>query len=513
MQTKRMARIAAAILICSLSMLSPVVAAPENGAASFDTYIQSRLAPASPYDRMLEMIEDLTAYSPRLFGSGTASDEAIGAVYDAAMYIRQELESYGLETSVEEFTADAWQYSNYRLVVDYDGDLGTSGDRADLTGQSTPFLYSQHAADPHGLTALTMEITGTIRKADGNLVLSAPTMDTWEEDFKLSTTNITSDLPALTSTDAAYSYSSSRFGTITLERPLFESVEGQVVDDTSLVIFGYRMEKKMLTGYNVVGKIEGEDEREVILTAHYDTVYTDGAIDNGSGVVTLLEMARQLANYHFQHDVYFVFFDGEEIGLLGSQDYVSNHAAELSDAITNINVDCVASGSEEGMTIGVNLRYPEAWADLWWGFQQVSTPEIDDFVSGIALETLGFDPGHFYPEYIGGGGSDFAAFAGEGITNTDVIWLDLDKAAVHPGISDQQLTADYVFWKTVDSTDYYHLPGSFHTNLSYIHTSYDDLTHVNVQYLADTIEVLTEATCRLAGGTVKVYLPLVVKGA
>jgi hypothetical protein len=424
------------------------------------------------------------------------------------MYIRQKLESYGLETSVEEFTTDAWQYSNYRLVVDYDGDLGTSGDRADLTGQSTPFRC---AADPYGLTSLTMEITGTIRHdPDGNLVLSSPITDTWEEDFKLGTTNILMGLPAMTSTDAAYSLS--RFGTIALERPLFESVEGQVVDGTSLVIFGYRMEKKTLTGYNVVGKIEGEDEREVILTAHYDTVYTDGAIDNGSGVVTLLEVARRLANYHFQHDVYFVFFDGEEIGLLGSQDYVSNHAAELSDAITNINVDCVASGSEEGMTIGVNLRYPEAWADLWWGYQQVSTLEIDDFVSGIALETLGFDPGPFYPEYIGGGGSDFAAFAGEGITTTDVMWLDLDKATVHPGISDQQLTADYVFWKTVDSTDYYHLPGSFHTNLSYIHTSYDDLTHVNDQYLADTIEVLTEATFRLAGGTVKIYLPLVVKG-
>ena len=449
----------------------------------------------------------------RLFGSGTAGDEAIGAVYDAAMYIQQKLASYGLETSVEQFTTDAWQYSNYRLVVDYDGDLGTSDDRADLTGQSTPFLYSRYAADPYGLTSLSMEITGTIRHdPDDNLVLSSPTPDTWEEDFELSTTNVLLDLPAITSTDAAYS-SSSYFGTITLERPLFESVEAQVVDDASLVIFSYHMEKKTLTGYNVVGKIEGDDEREVVLTAHYDTVYTDGVIDNGSGVVTLLEVARQLANYHFQHDVYFVFVDGEELGLLGSQDYVSNHAAEMSDAITNVNVDCVASGSDDGLTVGVGLRYPEAWADLWWGFQQVSTPEIDDFVSGVALETIGFDPGPFYPEYIGGGGSDFAAFAGEGITTTDVMWLDLDKAAVYPGVSDQQLTADYVFWKTVDDTDYYRLPGSFHTNLSYIHTSHDDLAHANLSYLADTIKVVKEATFRPAGGRVMIYLPLITRGS
>jgi hypothetical protein len=468
----------------------------------------------------LEILQDLAEYSPRLFGSGSANDEAIGAVYDAAMYIKQKLESYGLETKVEEFTTqddfpwqfDAWQYSNYRLIIDYDGDLATTGDRIDLTDQSTPFLYGWWADDPYGLTLLNMEITGTIRHdTDDNLVLSSPTPNTWEEDFKLGATNILFGFPAMTSTDAAYS--SKRFGTITLERPLFESVEGQVVDDTSLVIFNYRMEKKTLTGYNVIGKIEGDSEQEVILTAHYDTVYTDGAIDNGSGVATLLEVARKLADYHFQHDIYFVFVDGEEFGLLGSQDYVRDHADEMSDAIANINVDCVASGSDGGMTIGVELRYPEVWADLWWGFQQVSTPEIDDFVSNIALETIGFDPGPFYPEYVGGGGTDFASFASEGIPATSIFWLDLVKSTTYPGISDQQLTEDYEYWKTVGGTDYYYLPGSFHINLPYIHTSYDDLAHVNVQYLADTIKVVTQATFRLAGGIVKIYLPLIVKGS
>jgi hypothetical protein len=57
------------------------------------------------------------------------------------------------------------------------------------------------------------------------------------------------------------------------------------------------------------------------------------------------------------------------------------------------------------------------------------------------LSTMQFDPGPFYPEYVGGGESDFAAFAGEGITTTNVLWLDLDKATDYPGISDQQLTA------------------------------------------------------------------------
>ena len=143
-------------------------------------------------DNALAIIEDLTQYSPRIFGSGTATDEPIGGVYDAAMYIKQKLESYGLETWVEEFTTqddfswqfDAWQYSGYSLIIDYDGALATTGDQIDLTEQSTPFLYGWWIDDPYDLTLLDMETTGTVRHdVDGNLVLSSPAPNTWEEDF------------------------------------------------------------------------------------------------------------------------------------------------------------------------------------------------------------------------------------------------------------------------------------------------------------------------------------------
>ena len=51
----------------------------------------------------------------------------------------------------------------------------------------------------------------------------------------------------------------------------------------------------------------------VIVGAHYDTAAgLPGANDNGSGVATSLELARQSAHQKFRHDIRWVFFANEE---------------------------------------------------------------------------------------------------------------------------------------------------------------------------------------------------------
>lgn len=60
----------------------------------------------------------------------------------------------------------------------------------------------------------------------------------------------------------------------------------------------------------------------LILGAHYDTVPgTPGADDNASGVAVLLELARFFADISVPFPVWFVAFDMEEYGLLGSKAY------------------------------------------------------------------------------------------------------------------------------------------------------------------------------------------------
>jgi hypothetical protein len=61
----------------------------------------------------------------------------------------------------------------------------------------------------------------------------------------------------------------------------------------------------------------------VIICGHYDTITGRGTNDNGSGVVTIFEVARLLQNIPTEYSIKFINFSGEEDGLIGSQHFVS----------------------------------------------------------------------------------------------------------------------------------------------------------------------------------------------
>ena len=63
----------------------------------------------------------------------------------------------------------------------------------------------------------------------------------------------------------------------------------------------------------------------VIVAAHYDSVPAGpGMSDDGTGVATLLEIARALQHEHFAHPVTFLIDDGEEAGLLGAEAFAAD---------------------------------------------------------------------------------------------------------------------------------------------------------------------------------------------
>lgn len=99
--------------------------------------------------------------------------------------------------------------------------------------------------------------------------------------------------------------------------------------------------------HNVAGRLSGRDSsRALLLVAHYDSVPTaPGAADDGSGVVTLLEVARALrAGPPLRNDVIFLFTDGEERGLLGAQAFLRDDAWAFGAAAV-LNFDNAGSSS------------------------------------------------------------------------------------------------------------------------------------------------------------------------
>jgi aminopeptidase YwaD len=100
-----------------------------------------------------------------------------------------------------------------------------------------------------------------------------------------------------------------------------------------------------VVSYNVVGDVLGLDRRRhVLVGGHYDSHdVAPGAEDNGTGCAVAAEVGRLLARHReaLGASVRVVLFCGEEIGLLGSWEYVRKHEAELDDLLVMLNLDSV----------------------------------------------------------------------------------------------------------------------------------------------------------------------------
>ena len=118
-------------------------------------------------------------------------------------------------------------------------------------------------------------------------------------------------------------------------------------------------------GRNVLAFKEGQSKQILAAVAHYDTAGTtvQGAMDNGSGVGVLLEMARIFANSPPRHSVLFVFSDGAEWGSLGALDLAQNYSERKSLAAV-ISLDYVAAGDLGALrldTAGQMRGYTPPW--------------------------------------------------------------------------------------------------------------------------------------------------------
>jgi Zn-dependent M28 family amino/carboxypeptidase len=104
---------------------------------------------------------------------------------------------------------------------------------------------------------------------------------------------------------------------------------------------------EMRETFNVLAETAaGREDNVVMLGAHLDSV-TEGAgiNDNGSGSAGILEVAIQLAKVKkLNNTVRFAWWGAEELGLIGSYEYVASlNEAELGNIATYLNFDMIAS--------------------------------------------------------------------------------------------------------------------------------------------------------------------------
>ncbi|MEA2462130.1 MAG: hypothetical protein QOH90_2307 [Actinomycetota bacterium] len=99
------------------------------------------------------------------------------------------------------------------------------------------------------------------------------------------------------------------------------------------------------TDWNVIAESKGGDPNHVVVVdAHLDAIYGAGMLDNASGSATILNVAEKMKRVHPKNKLRFIWFGGEELGLLGSDYYVSHLSqAELGRISYDLDADVTAT--------------------------------------------------------------------------------------------------------------------------------------------------------------------------
>lgn len=134
-----------------------------------------------------------------------------------------------------------------------------------------------------------------------------------------------------------------------------------------------RLERQEGTGHNVIGYFPPTRESSVekpyvVLGAHYDHLgrgrggdslarsdeqgqIHNGADDNASGVAAILSVGSALAGSERDRGVILAFWSGEELGLLGSADFVRKQLVPMNEVSAYLNFDMVGRLRDNTLTV------------------------------------------------------------------------------------------------------------------------------------------------------------------
>ncbi|MBV8355084.1 MAG: M28 family peptidase [Candidatus Eremiobacteraeota bacterium] len=168
--------------------------------------------------------------------------------------------------------------------------------------------------------------------------------------------------------------------------------------------------------YNVIADSPfGDSSHIVVIDAHLDSIYGAGMLDNASGSTTMLEIALNLAKTPTRNRLRYIWFGGEEIGLLGSRYYTKNLTrSERRKIVFDVDADVTATPNFD-----ILIADPQYAAKVK-RFPPNVVPESkigNDYFSDF------FKKGGIVsrPAWFGNNGTDSLSFALAGVPNTGIL--------------------------------------------------------------------------------------------
>jgi hypothetical protein len=165
------------------------------------------------------------------------------------------------------------------------------------------------------------------------------------------------------------------------------------------------------TALNVVALLDNKAPGTIVIGAHYDHLglglqggsldanpkdkIHNGADDNASGTAGAMELARYFATNKKKekHNLLFIFFSGEEMGLLGSKYFTEHPTHDLSKVNFMINMDMIGRLNSETKTVVVNgTGTSPVWEPL---LKQLATEQLK-----IKTDSSGIGPSDHTSFYL-----------------------------------------------------------------------------------------------------------------
>ncbi len=191
---------------------------------------------------------------------------------------------------------------------------------------------------------------------------------------------------------------------------------GIAAGESQVVHLEIRMQTKTGVDYNVIADSpSGDPNHVVVVDAHLDSIFGPGMLDNASGSTTILEIALQMSGTPTLNQLRYIWFGGEEIGLLGSAYYTTHLTQEERGRIAfDIDADVTATPNYDYEVADPRFGYnvsqfpPNVVPD-----SQIGNQFFADYFSSVGV------PSRSAP--FGNTGTDSNSFALIGIPDTGIL--------------------------------------------------------------------------------------------
>ncbi|WOH36414.1 M20/M25/M40 family metallo-hydrolase [Thalassotalea fonticola] len=221
--------------------------------------------------------------------------------------------------------------------------------------------------------------------------------------------------------------------------------------------FEFKNKEQHFKSNNIIAELDSNDLPTIILGAHYDSKGDGsyGAIDNGTGVAAMLEIAQIISKRPSKHfNIRFIAFGAEEIGISGSQHYVKQLTpTALQNIAGMINFDMIAGGDKMYVHSALSTPYPCGKSTSLYNGSPILRKAIIKTSDSLnnSIQFLEHPKSKEYPKGETGPWSDHFPFSCAGIP---IAFLESTNFSINGlyGLDGLSQTTHPAFWDCFDSS-------------------------------------------------------------